>query len=381
MGGPGAGPGALAAAMLGLLATALLIPGAGSLRCHSHISVLHRSLGGKQLDIITHNGTESCAPALSTCLEAVVTLRAGDTSVTLTQRGCGDGHPTADTDTPAAPTGFLRTQAHIRSCRSDLCNAPGTGTEPPSQGTAPGPRGPTQCYVGLSLDPQPHVLQRLTCEGDKARCYHGNSTFTAGKLVVPVFEWSCQAPPCALPLSRRFGPVQLSQAGTCCSGSLCNRPGAPAQAAHGPEEPTHQVPTGVPGRHPRHRITARKDHKHPGPISSTAAPHPETADYDIEPPGPETPDFDTEPPETTDFDTEPPETTDFDYKEPGHKGATPRSTRPHPTQPGKKDSPSTNTARQPYIQKVPNPGPHKSQAPGPHFCPLLVVLGTALLGL
>ncbi|EMP24904.1 Ly6/PLAUR domain-containing protein 3 [Chelonia mydas] len=95
---------------------------AGSLRCDSHSSVLLRDRGGKRLDsVVTPSGTESCAPAHSACMEAAVTLSA-----------------------------------------------------------APAPSGPTQCYAGLSLGPQPHTLERVTCDGEDARCYHGNGTLTAG---------------------------------------------------------------------------------------------------------------------------------------------------------------------------------------------------------
>ncbi|XP_023968456.2 uncharacterized protein LOC112060789 [Chrysemys picta bellii] len=168
MGGPGAGRGAPAVALLAVLASALLIPETGSLRCHSHSSVLLRDRGGKHLDsVVTHNGTESCAPAHGACMEAAVTLSAGGMSVTLIQRGCRDGHPKGGTEPPAAPSRFLHIQADVRYCQSDQCNAKGLGLGRPGQGTASAPSGPTQCYAGLSLGPQPHTLERVTCDGGR----------------------------------------------------------------------------------------------------------------------------------------------------------------------------------------------------------------------
>nr|XP_032653258.1 flocculation protein FLO11-like isoform X2 [Chelonoidis abingdonii] len=186
MGGPEAGHRVPVAALLTILASALLIPETVSLRCHSHSSVLLRDRGGKPLDsIITPNGTESCAPAHRACMEAAVTLSAGGMSMTLIQRGCRAGHPKGGTEPPTAPSRFLHIQADVRYCQSDQCNAKGLGLGSPGQGTAPAPSGPTQCYAGLSLSPQPHTLEQVTCDGDDARCYHGNGTLTAATTPSP----------------------------------------------------------------------------------------------------------------------------------------------------------------------------------------------------
>ncbi|TFJ96521.1 cysteine synthase [Platysternon megacephalum] len=184
---------------------------AGSLRCHSHSSVLLRDRGGKRLgSVVTPNGTESCAPAHSACMEAAVTL-------------------------------------------------------------------------------------------------------STGKLAVPIFVWSCQAPSCAVPPSRHVGPLQLSQAGACCAGSYCNGQRALAQVS------------GHVGDDPLANTTARKDHKHPGRSNGTA---PTELPY---------PDDHTE----TDY-PDPDDTSYYDRTEPpapGHKGDLPHSTRPRarPTEPGKKN--------------------------------------------
>ncbi|XP_053866915.1 ly6/PLAUR domain-containing protein 5-like [Malaclemys terrapin pileata] len=356
MGGPGAGRGAPAVALLAVLASALLIPETGSLRCHSHSSVLLRDRGGKHLDsVVTHNGTESCALAHSACMEAAVTLSAGGMSVTVIQRGCRDGHPKGGTEPPAAPSRFLHIQADVRYCQSDQCNAKGLGLGRSGQGTASAPGGPTQCYAGLSLGPQPHTLERVTCDGDDAHCYHGNVTLTAGKLTVPIFVWSCQAPSCAVPPSRHVGPLHLSQAGACCSGSYCNGQRALAQVS------------GNVSDDPLANTTARKDHKHPGRSHGTAPTRPPYLDDSTE-----TQYLD---PDVTVYDnrTEP--------SDPGYKGDLPHSTRPRtrPTEPGKKNSYPKSTTHPGH--KHPNPGAQGSQAPGLRLCPLLVVLGIAHLWL
>lgn len=376
MGRPGAGHGAPAAALLAILASALLIPETGSLRCHSHSSVLLRDRGGKRLhSIITHNGTESCAPAHSACMEAAVTLSAGGMSVTLIQRGCRAGHPKGGTEPPAAPSRFLHIQADVHYCQSDQCNAKGLGLGLPGQGTAPTPSGPTQCYAGLSLRPQPHTLERVTCDGDDARCYHGNGTLTAGNLAVPIFVWSCQAPSCAVPPSRHVGPLQLSQAGACCAGSYCNGQRALAQVS------VHR--TISVGDHPLTTATARKDHKHPGRSHGTAPTVPPDPDDHTEPhyPDRDVTSYDdrTEPddlePDGNGYDN----STELPDPHPSYKGNLPHSTRPRPTEPGKKIGYPKSTVRP--AQKRPNPGAHSSQAPSLRLCPLLVVLGIACLGL
>nr|XP_023968456.1 ly6/PLAUR domain-containing protein 5-like isoform X2 [Chrysemys picta bellii] len=356
MGGPGAGRGAPAVALLAVLASALLIPGTGSLRCHSHSSVLLRDRGGKHLDsVVTHNGTESCAPAHGACMEAAITLSAGGMSVTVIQRGCRDGHPKGGTEPPAVPSRFLHIQADVRYCQSDQCNAKGLGLGRPGQSTASAPSGPTQCYAGLSLGPQPHTLERVTCDGDDARCYHGNVTLTAGKLTVPILVWSCQAPSCAVPPSRHVGPLHLSQAGACCTGSYCNGQRALAQVS------------GNVSDDPLANTTARKDHKHPGRSHGTAPTRPPYLDDSTE-----TQYLD---PDVTVYDnyTEP--------SDPGYKGDLPHSSRPRarPTEPGKKNSYPKSTAHPGH--KQPNPGAQGSQAPGLRLCPLLVVLGIAHLWL
>ncbi|CAM4697303.1 unnamed protein product [Lepidochelys olivacea] len=192
-------------------------------------------------------------------------------SVTLIQRGCRDGHPKAGTEPPAGPSRFLHIQADVRYCLSDQCNAKGLDLGSPGQATAPAPSGPTQCYAGLSLGPQPHTLERVTCNGEDARRYHGNGTLTAGKLAVPIFMWSCQAPSCAVPPSRHFGPLQLRQAGTCCSGSYCNGQGARALLSLGLKISSGHVPTGIPGYGPLANATAWKGHQQPGRSHGTAA--------------------------------------------------------------------------------------------------------------
>ncbi|CAM5135133.1 unnamed protein product [Natator depressus] len=363
MGGPGAGHGAPAASLLAILASALLIPEAGSLRCDSHSSVLLRDRGGKHLDsVVTPSGTESCAPAHSACMEAAVTLSAGGMSVTLIQRGCRDGQPKGGTEPPTGPSRFLHIQADVRYCQSDQCNAKGLDLGSPGQATAPAPSGPTQCYAGLSLGPQPHTLERVTCDGEDARCYHGNGTLTAGKLAVPIFMWSCQAPSCAVPPSRHFGPLQLRQAGTCCSGSYCNGQGALAPLSLGLKISSGHVPTGIPGYGPLANATAWKGHQHPGRSRGTAAT--ELPSYDHYPD-----------PDHTGYDDS------TDPLDPSYEGGPPHSTRPRarPTGPGKKNSYPTSTVRP--SRKHPNPRTHVSQAPGLRLCPLLVVLGIARLGL
>ncbi|CAM4698400.1 uncharacterized protein LOC125626074 isoform X2 [Caretta caretta] len=204
-------------------------------------------------------------------MEAAVTLSTGGMSVTLIQRGCRDGHPKAGTEPPAGPSRFLHIQADVRYCLSDQCNAKGLDLGSPGQATAPAPSGPTQRYAGLSLGPQPHTLERVTCDGEDARCYHGNGTLTAGKLAVAVFMWSCQAPSCAVPPSRHFGPLQLRQAGTCCSGSYCNGQGALALLSLGLKFSSGHVPTGIPGYGPLANATAWKGHQQPGRSHGTAA--------------------------------------------------------------------------------------------------------------
>ncbi|KAM9114718.1 ly6/PLAUR domain-containing protein 5-like [Pangshura tecta] len=374
MGDPGAGHRVPAVALLGLLASALLIPETGSLRCHSHSSVLLRDRGGKHLDsIITPNGTESCAPAHSACMEAAITLNAGGMSVTLIQRGCRAGHPKGGTEPPAVPSRYLHIQADVRYCQSDQCNAKGLGLGSPTQGPAPAPSGPTQCYAGLSLSPQPHTLERVTCDGDDARCYHGNGTLTAGKLAVPIFVWSCQAPSCAVPPSRHLGPLQLSQAGACCTGSSCNGQRALAQVSlpHKISSPVSANPLATAG--------ARSDHKQPGHSHSTAPTVPDPDDpTETHYPDPEVTSYD----DPTEMHYLDPDFTGYDNgtglpdPSPSHKGDLPHSTRPRarPTEPGKKISYPKSTAR-------PAHKPQGSQAPGLRFCPLLVVLGIACLGL
>ncbi|XP_030399274.1 ly6/PLAUR domain-containing protein 5-like [Gopherus evgoodei] len=378
MGGPGAEHGVLVAALLTILASALLIPETVSLRCHSHSSVLLRDRGGKRLEsIITPSGTESCAPDHSACMEAAITLSAGGMSVTLIQRGCRAGHPKGGTDPPAAPSRFLHIQVDVHYCQSDQCNAMGLGLGSPSQGTAPAPSGPTQCYAGLSLSPQPHTLEQVMCDGDNARCYHGNGTLTAGKLAVPIFVWSCQAPSCAVPPSRHVGPLQLSQAGACCTGSYCNGQRALAQVS------VHHKISSVPvSDNPLAYATARKDHKQPGRSHGTEPTEPRDPDDHTET---DYPDRDV----TSSYDR-----TETDYPDrdvngynstelpnPRYKGDLPPSTRPrsHPTEPGKKIGHPKSTVHPAH--KQPNPGAHGSQAPGLHLCPLLVVLGIACLGL
>ncbi|KAG6921146.1 hypothetical protein G0U57_010063, partial [Chelydra serpentina] len=373
MGGPGTGRGGPVAALLAILASALLIPGAGSLRCHSDSSVLLRDRAGKRLDgVVTPSGTESCAPAHSACMQAAATLSTGGMSVTVIQRGCRDGHPKGGTEPPAAPSRFLHIQADVRYCQSDQCNAKGLDLGTPGQGTAPARSGPTQCYAGLSLGPQPHALERVTCEGDNARCYHGNGTLTAGKLAVPIFVWSCQAPPCAVPPSRHVGPLQLHQAGTCCSGSYCNGPGALALASHGDKIPGH-VPTGTPGSDPLANVTARKGHPHPWGVRGTAPTEPPYTEYTGGDDSAETHYLD---PDYTGYNSTDPHV-------PGYKGDPSRSTstrpRARPTEPGKKNGYPKFTVRPGH--KNPNPGAQGSQAPGLRLCPLLVVLGIACLGL
>ncbi|XP_038238808.1 ly6/PLAUR domain-containing protein 5-like isoform X2 [Dermochelys coriacea] len=357
MEGHGAGHGVPAAALLAILASALLIPETSSLQCHSHSSVLLHDRGGKRLDsVVTPKGTESCTPTHSACMEAAVTLRAGGMSVTLIQRGCRDGNPKGGTEPPARPSRFLHIQADVRYCQSDQCNAKGLDLGSPGQGTAPAPSGPTQCYAGLSLGPQPHTLERVTCDGDDTRCYHGNGTLTAGKLTVPIFMWSCQAPSCAMPPSRHFGPLQLSQAGACCSGSYCNGQGALAPVSLGHKISSGHVPTGIPGYSLLAHATARKGHKHPGRSHSTAATELPYLDH-------------------TDYNDS------MDLLNPNYEGDTPHSTRPRtrPTEPGNKNSYPTSTVRPSH--KHPNPQSHSSQAPSLRLCPLLVVLGIALAGL
>ncbi|XP_073179152.1 uncharacterized protein [Lepidochelys kempii] len=148
-------------------------------------------------------------------------------SVTLIQRGCRDGHPKGGTEPPAGPSRFLHIQADVRYCLSDQCNAKGLDLGSPGQAT--------------------------------------------GKLAVPIFMWSCQAPSCAVPPSRHFGPLQLRQAGTCCSGSYCNGQGARALLSLGLKISSGHVPTGIPGYGPLANATAWKGHQQPGRSHGTAA--------------------------------------------------------------------------------------------------------------
>ncbi|XP_074837236.1 ly6/PLAUR domain-containing protein 5-like isoform X1 [Carettochelys insculpta] len=356
------GPGAHTAALLGLLVTALLLPEAISLRCHSHTSILLRDQAGRDLTSIRiHNSTESCTRAQDSCVEAAVTLSAGDTSVTLLQKGCSERQPQEGTEAPAVPSGFLHIQAHVRTCQADECNAKGLGS--PSQGTAPVAHGPTQCYAGLSLHSQPRSLARVTCEGASARCYHGNGTLAAGKLAVPIFVWSCQAPSCTVLPSRRFGPVQLSQAGTCCTHSLCNRLEALALAGHSHKQPSS--PSAVPGNVPLPPAVTSKEHgepRHSPGVMTTWVPDTDLHFYD------DLPDSDNH-------------TASEDLGLPSPKRDRPRSTSPtmHPTEPSK-----WNVTRQytsPSSHKNPHLRPQTSQALGLRLSPLLTVLGIACLGL
>ncbi|XP_074837237.1 uncharacterized protein LOC142003830 isoform X2 [Carettochelys insculpta] len=299
------GPGAHTAALLGLLVTALLLPEAISLRCHSHTSILLRDQAGRDLTSIRiHNSTESCTRAQDSCVEAAVTLSA-----------------------------------------------------------APVAHGPTQCYAGLSLHSQPRSLARVTCEGASARCYHGNGTLAAGKLAVPIFVWSCQAPSCTVLPSRRFGPVQLSQAGTCCTHSLCNRLEALALAGHSHKQPSS--PSAVPGNVPLPPAVTSKEHgepRHSPGVMTTWVPDTDLHFYD------DLPDSDNH-------------TASEDLGLPSPKRDRPRSTSPtmHPTEPSK-----WNVTRQytsPSSHKNPHLRPQTSQALGLRLSPLLTVLGIACLGL
>uniref|UniRef100_A0A8D0HA27 UPAR/Ly6 domain-containing protein n=1 Tax=Sphenodon punctatus TaxID=8508 RepID=A0A8D0HA27_SPHPU len=218
------------AVLIGFLAVALLIPGAGALQCYKSSSLLHYSAWGKLSSAFeTPNRTISCTPAQGACVEVLVTLTTGMAVIVATHRGCSSGAAKdGAVSTPSDNQPFV-IQSHMRYCHTELCNVQATSNtipRKPGKGKASDPAGSHLCFSSLGLDPHPGSLERVTCNEGYTRCYQGNGTITVGELSMPIFIRTCQNPACAVPPSQHFGPVQLRQEGFCCLGSYCNREAA-----------------------------------------------------------------------------------------------------------------------------------------------------------
>ncbi|CAM4710917.1 unnamed protein product [Caretta caretta] len=290
-------------------------------------------------------------------MEAAVTLSTGGMSVTLIQRGCRDGHPKAGTEPPAGPSRFLHIQADVRYCLSDQCNAKGLDLGSPGQATAPVPSGPTQRYAGLSLGPQPHTLERVTCDGEDARCYHGNGTLTAAGS----WQWpsSCGA---ARPHPAPCRPAATSA--PCSSARLAPAALAATATGRGPwhcspwasSSPPATSPPGYPATAPSPTPRPGKATNSPGAATARQPRSCPTRTTAWRP--------------TIRTQTTLATTTARTHSTPATRGTRPTAPAPARAQkPGKKNSYPTSTHA------------HVSQAPGLRLCPLLVVLGIARLGL